>query len=79
MIYRKKVNYCQTIKSELENFDTWGLAKPDFRHLDLLNLQIWEQESQAKGSSYYQHNPQIHRGQAAQRGLRKMSMSYFSG
>ena len=44
-------NYWKTIKSELENFDTLGLVKPDFSLLESLDLQIWEPESLAKGPS----------------------------
>ena len=44
-------NYHKTITSELENFDTLGLVKPDFSSLSSLDLQIWEPESLAKGPS----------------------------
>ena len=46
-----RINRNKTIKSELENFDTLGLLKPDFGHLGSLDLQIWELESLAKGPS----------------------------
>ena len=48
---RMKFNYQKTIKSELENFDTLGLRKPEFSRLGSLDLQIWEPESLAKGPS----------------------------
>ena len=44
-------NPYKTIKSELENFETLGILKPDFGCLGSLDLEIWESESQAKGPS----------------------------
>ena len=51
MINRAGSNYFKAIKSELDNFDTLGLPKPDFRRLGVLDLQIWEPESLSKGPS----------------------------